>query len=950
MKVMRFLTTSLAACTFAALAMADPGHSTPPGEDDVTPEGALQRLLNQHPGLRAWHGPDGRVQRLWGQQLSGGATPIESARSWAERCGGVWNVDAADLRDGGVLPSGDVVVPLVVNADGSDRFNAVYFSQYASGVRVFEGRLTVLTLNQPGHPVVLSAADLRDLGDFQVTRPAAHLMSDGRMQNLVNTLVGTDGRIVGTPRVVVFAGYDNDGAEPVMGIEFIGEAGSPAVPEGHVRYRYVVEAETGDVLFEENQILNCGIGQTAARLAPAMVSDVTGQVVAYTTGDSAAAACSNEVLQGLPWANVSGPGGTVATDANGNFTHPHDGGSSSFGGVIDGLYFDINNEAGSEHSANANGASGDDITITYNASPSEQVTAQVNTYLEANRIRDIVLAYSPSFPTIATQLNFPCNVNLSSTCNAYYDYSSINFYSTGGGCNNTAFSVVVHHEYGHHGVSCAGSGQGEYGEGMGDIWGVLTTGDPQLARGFYADDCNDGIRNADNTCQYNSSSCSSCGSGIHACGQLISGVSWDFIENMGGFSNQAGLDEVRSVIFNSMMLHSGTSINAAICIDFLAMNDTDGNIDNGTPHWSQITSAFDDHGIDTPELALLGLSVPGGLPDQLAVGADVTPITLRVENLSGTLQSGSARLHHNVGGDWTAILMNPAGGDDYVADIPGAACGNSSAYFFSAQTTDGVTVQLPSSGIGEPFTAQHADGPPIVTWEEDFESNDGWSSSGSAADGLWDFGVPVNCNRGDPPADFDGNNRCALTDNSSANGCNSDVDDGTAVLESPDMDASAPGSVVRYARWFSNDFGAAPYTDTFVVQASFNGGATWTTVETVGPDGPEVSGGWYEKSWLLSDLSGYQATTEFRLRFTTSDGADSGSVVEAGVDAIAILHPDCDDTPACPGDLSGDGQTGADDILLVLAGWGTDGGDVDGDGMTDVNDLLLIIGDFGCEG
>ena len=34
-------------------------------------------------------------------------------------------------------------------------------------------------------------------------------------------------------------------------------------------------------------------------------------------------------------------------------------------------------------------------------------------------------------------------------------------------------------------VAVAGSGQGQYGEGMGDVMGILITDDPNLAYGFY---------------------------------------------------------------------------------------------------------------------------------------------------------------------------------------------------------------------------------------------------------------------------------------------------------------------------------------------------------------------------------------------------------------------------------------------------------------------------------
>ena len=74
---------------------------------------------------------------------------------------------------------------------------------------------------------------------------------------------------------------------------------------------------------------------------------------------------------------------------------------------------------------------------------------------------------------IANQTAFTVNVNIGSNCNAFYNGSSINFYTSGGGCNNTAFSDVVHHEYGHHLVNVGGSGQGAYGEGQSDVMGGL---------------------------------------------------------------------------------------------------------------------------------------------------------------------------------------------------------------------------------------------------------------------------------------------------------------------------------------------------------------------------------------------------------------------------------------------------------------------------------------------
>ncbi|MCP4839420.1 MAG: hypothetical protein GY894_08695, partial [Planctomycetes bacterium] len=55
--------------------------------------------------------------------------------------------------------------------------------------------------------------------------------------------------------------------------------------------------------------------------------------------------------------------------------------------------------------------------------------------------------------------------------------------------------------------------------------------------------------------------------------------------------------------------------------------------------------------------------------------------------------------------------------------------------------------------------------------------------------------------------------------------------------------------------------------------------------------------------------------------------------------------------PDCP-DVDGDGMVGVNDLLTVVAAWGSDDpdADVDGDGTVGTNDLLAVIGTWGpCE-
>ncbi|MEE2719439.1 MAG: alpha/beta hydrolase-fold protein [Planctomycetota bacterium] len=55
--------------------------------------------------------------------------------------------------------------------------------------------------------------------------------------------------------------------------------------------------------------------------------------------------------------------------------------------------------------------------------------------------------------------------------------------------------------------------------------------------------------------------------------------------------------------------------------------------------------------------------------------------------------------------------------------------------------------------------------------------------------------------------------------------------------------------------------------------------------------------------------------------------------------------PGCNDAD-CPGDVTGDAVVGVNDLLAVIAGWGSSDGDTDGNGTTDVDDLLIVIGNW----
>ncbi len=128
-----------------------------------------------------------------------------------------------------------------------------------------------------------------------------------------------------------------------------------------------------------------------------------------------------------------------------------------------------------------------------------------------------------------------------------------------------------------------------------------------------------------------------------------------------------------------------------------------------------------------------------------------------------------------------------------------------------------------------------------------------------------------------------------------------DVDGGRTTLLTPVYDlAGMEDPRVGYWRWYSNQEGAAPGTDSFKVEITGDGGATWVEVETVGPGGRETYGGWYWHGFRVADV--VPGATRIQLRFVASDeGTDS--VVEAAVDDFALY--DCPCTAAVPGEVSG---------------------------------------------
>ena len=349
------------------------------------------------------------------------------------------------------------------------------------------------------------------------------------------------------------------------------------------------------------------------------------------------------------------------------------------------------------------------------------------------------------------------------------------------------------------------------------------------------------------------------------------------------------------------------------------------------------------NGLFVVQLSQLSFDFPNGRPSEIDPAGGLG-FLMNVSGFDGTPAPNSAVLHIDRGNGFETFPMTELATNQYEANFPTTTCGTVVQYFVSATTTSGIEVCVPSDAPTTTFSATSLDGTDIP-FTDNFQTNQGWTATGDATEGGWERGNPQgDGDRGDPLVDGDGSGACYLTENAAGN---SDVDSGSVILTSPTMDAVGDGNAItaflNYHRWYSNDVGNAPASDVFVVEISNDDGQTWTELETVGPSGNEVSGGWFFQSFEISNF--VTPTDQMRVRFTASDLGD-GSVVEAGVDGVEIMLLLCDD-PFLPGDVNMDGVVNLLDVdpFIALLGNGTFQleADMNMDGAVNLLDVDLFI-------
>jgi hypothetical protein len=266
---------------------------------------------------------------------------------------------------------------------------------------------------------------------------------------------------------------------------------------------------------------------------------------------------------------------------------------------------------------------------------------------------------------------------------------------------------------------------------------------------------------------------------------------------------------------------------------------------------------------------------PGSKLDLVRPGVP-NPLTAKVEAYAGAvLVPGSVQLHYAVADQPADSLPMSAAGDDlYSVDMPVGACGDRVHYWISAREEIQGTVYYPPPDSA--LSAIVATGMSVV-FEDDFNTDKGWTVSGNALEGQWVRDDPALAWIG-PGRDFDNSGLCYLT----GTGWTNDVRGGLTSLKSPAVDVSSGEAVVEFAVWYSNNLGNAPYTDVFKI-ALFNG-SFGQTVDSIGP-AQGIFNEWASYRLAVSDY--FTPTAPISIRFDASDVGEE-SLVKAFVDAFKV--------------------------------------------------------------
>jgi len=594
--------------------------------------------------------------------------------------------------------------------------------------------------------------------------------------------------------------------------------------------------------------------------------------------------CNEAAAEAMPHLRLDLNGGTlVTTDADGNWTSTGTSGELAITADLYGPFCDVNNTAGDDAAFSGTAPEGDPFTVLFDDSNSQQ--DERDAFDAVNDIHDFFETFAPGFSQTQERMQtFVSRTGGWCPGNAWWD-GTINFCAAGGDFGNTGeIQGVIFHEYG-HGVQNAILGwQGDQGlgEGNADILALLMTNNPALGLGYYLDNCEDGLRDANNTLVYPDDVV---GQEVHAAGMVLMGFHWKAQEDLvTRFGVEEGIHIAATNWHNGRVLLQPTNQPDQVLAMFVA-DDDDDDLGNGTPHYDSYCLAAGIHGFDCPEITTGVRLAHTPLADTLD-GSQPFEILATVYSTEGDILEESVELHWRArGGAWNTAAMTATGNEnEYRGWIPSLSAGGID-YYISATDVQNNQAVLPQNAPAIPFSFV------VATSIDPVEVVGSWvagAGDDDATSGTWELVDPV-ATLAQPEDDHSVEGvTCWITGQQVVGQGDgySDVDGGKTTLFSPVYDLAAYDQAsIRYWKWYSNNKGYNPNQDYWDVSVSNDGGASWTAVEHT----TESTNAWVGVTVNIRDY--FESVGQVQLMFVASDEGD-GSLVEAGIDDVMIVAYD----------------------------------------------------------
>jgi subtilisin-like proprotein convertase family protein len=443
-------------------------------------------------------------------------------------------------------------------------------------------------------------------------------------------------------------------------------------------------------------------------------------------------------------------GGEVTTTLNGKYVRVNDNCGAT-------------EEVGIDGSLDLGGVNGDHDCVSAGDSPGNTSSSR-SCFYELNKLIEVARGWLPNNSYLTGQLT--ANVNINNTCNANYDYTNVNFFKSGGGCRNTGeIAAVFDHEWGHALDDNDAAGEmSSSSEAYADIVAIYRLQTSCVGHGFWhtndrgcgmtADgtgfnanesqngvhcdlDCS-GVRDADwakheagvpGTPQ--NFVCGECYSGSGPCGRQVHcsaapsrQAAWDLVtRDLPGLPYN--YDSNTAFIVGSKLFYQGSgnigSWHACTCPDssngcgatnaymqWLAADDDNGDLQDGTPHMQALYQAFNRHNIacDSPAPVNGGCDSGPAQAPELTLLPGSNQVELQWTSVPGAASYRILRTEGFAGCDFgKAVIANVSGTSHVDPDVANGrpysyvvqAVGGSDACFSPASACATATPQ-PCSG------------------------------------------------------------------------------------------------------------------------------------------------------------------------------------------------------------------------------------------------------------